>query len=131
MRRSSCVAERRYRRAAHWVAVGAVQLVCFGGAALALAEDTDILQIKQSFEPGSTSVAAGQTLNFVNSDDVNHNLQLVAPGGARTDFGVEKPGETTKITFGTPGDFVVVCGIHPRMKMKVQVVPSAPPAKAG
>ena len=126
MKRSDSLSSQPRGRGQALIMVGAVYFALFGWATLARAEDTDILQIKQTFEPGSASVVAGQTLNFVNSDDVNHNLQLVAPGGLRTDFGVEKPGETTKITFAAPGEYAVVCGIHPRMKMKVQVSAGLP-----
>lgn len=125
MKKASGVLTRLSRRRPVWMAVGIVQIALFGWAAIAIGDEMDILQIKQAFEPGSASVASGQTLNFVNSDDVNHNLQLVAPGGVKTDFGVEKPGETTKITFAAPGEYLVICGIHPRMKMKVQVIAPA------
>jgi plastocyanin len=83
------------------------------------AADNDVLQIKQSFEPNTLDVAVGASVNFVNDDDVTHNLQTIAPDGAKTDHGLEKPGETTAISFPTAGVYSVICKIHPRMKMKV------------
>lgn len=90
-------------------------------AAPALAEDSEVLQIKQAFEPGALEVAAGTTVTFSSADDVNHNLKTVAPDGTTVDRGVEKPGESTQILFATAGVYSVICGIHPRMKMRVTV----------
>jgi plastocyanin len=90
-------------------------------AAPALAEDGDILQIKQTFDPAVADVAVGGVLHFVNADDVNHNLVLVAPDGTQTDRGLDKPGETTDFAFPAAGVYSVICHIHPRMKIKVTV----------
>ncbi len=87
------------------------------------ADDEEVLQIKQAFDPKSISVAAGAAVRFVNGDDVKHNLQSVAPDGTRTDYGVAPPGQVTPITFAAAGEYTVVCGIHPRMKLKVSVHP--------
>jgi plastocyanin len=80
-----------------------------------------VLQIHQEFDPKAISVTAGATVQFSNADDVNHNLQTIAPDGARKDYGVEKPGESTPISFPAAGVYQIVCSIHPRMKMKVTV----------
>jgi plastocyanin len=81
----------------------------------------DVTQIKQTFEPGRFETTAGAAVTFVNADDVNHNLQRVAPSGENKDYGVQKPGETTTISFPEAGLYTVMCSIHPRMKMKVLV----------
>jgi plastocyanin len=87
----------------------------------AKADDADVLQIKQAFDPGAYETKVGAAVVFLNADDVNHNLQRVAPDGVKTDFGVEKPGESTKIVFESAGVYSIICAIHPRMKMKVTV----------
>jgi len=88
-------------------------------AAPAHADDEQVLQIKQAFEPAALTVAAGASVVFVNADDVNHNLQQTTPEGTRTDLGVSKPGETMTMKFATAGLYLVNCQIHPRMKMKI------------
>jgi len=102
-----------------------LKVVCIGlivlAAAPALAEDGEIMQIRQTFDPPSAEYATGAVVNFVNADDVSHNLVVTDPKGAEVDFGVEKPGETTSIPFAVPGVYSVTCHIHPRMKMKVTV----------
>lgn len=93
-------------------------------AATTVRADTDsdgVTQVKQSFVPDRLEVAAGTTVVFANADDVNHNLQAVAPDGDSQDYGLEKPGETTSITFAKPGVYTVKCAIHPRMKAHVTV----------
>ena len=83
------------------------------------ASEPQVLQIKQTFDPNTIKVAPGAAVEFMNMDDVNHNLKVVAPDGSVTDLGLDKPGETTKIGFPASGSYTVICGIHPRMKMKV------------
>ena len=86
-------------------------------AAPAMADDEQVLQIKQAFEPATLTVAPGASVVFVNADDVNHNLQQTTPEGARTDLGISKPGETMTMKFATAGVYLVNCQIHPRRKM--------------
>ena len=90
-------------------------------AAPAMADDEQVLQIKQAFEPAVLTVAAGASVSFVNADDVNHNLQQTGPDGVRKDLGVSKPGETVSMSFAGAGLYLVNCQIHPRMKLKVTV----------
>ena len=111
--------KRTFSAATH-TALAILCLVALLGAP-ARADDNQVLQIKQTFDPGAMDIAAGASVTFVNADDVNHNLQSVAPDGAKVDHGVEKPGETTVIAFQTAGVYSIICGIHPRMKMKVTV----------
>jgi plastocyanin len=37
------------------------------------------------------------------------------------DSGDQKPGSRTSVTFPMRGDFQVLCGIHPKMKLAVHV----------
>jgi plastocyanin len=84
-------------------------------------EQDPVLQVKQSFLPDKLEVKAGATVLFKNADDVNHNLQTVSSSGEKQDYGTEKPGESTKISFPTAGAYTVICGIHPKMKLRVTV----------
>lgn len=88
-------------------------------AAPVSADDEQVLQIKQAFEPATLTVASGASVTFVNADDVNHNLQQMAPDGVKTDLGVSKPGENATMKFAVAGVYTVICQIHPRMKMKI------------
>jgi cytochrome c peroxidase len=90
-------------------------------SALVSAEEVEVLQIKQKFEPGQIEVKAGEPVNFVNADDVKHNLRTVMPDGSKVDHGITKPGENVSFGFDAPGTYQVTCGIHPKMKLEVSV----------
>ena len=98
--------------------VGTILLLA---SAPARADDEQVLQIKQAFEPTALTVAAGAKVAYVNADDVNHNLHQNAPDGTSTDMGVTKPGEIVNLSFPSVGLYTITCSIHPRMKMKVTV----------
>jgi plastocyanin len=64
-----------------------------------------------SFNPGSASVKAGQTVSWQNVDAIAHN-----PTGNGFDTGFIPPGGTSApIKFSTAGTFNYHCGIHPSM----------------
>jgi plastocyanin len=37
------------------------------------------------------------------------------------DSGDQQPGSKFDVTFSVPGDYTVLCGIHPKMKLAVHV----------
>ena len=41
--------------------------------------------------------------------------------GNEFNLGSQAPGTATDVTFKEPGDVLVICAIHPRMKMMVKV----------
>jgi plastocyanin len=84
-----------------------------------ITEESSVMQIRQSFVPAAISVKAGDVVSFLNADDVNHNLYSITPSGVRVDYGLQKPGEMSKLTFDSAGLYTVMCNIHPKMKMKV------------
>ena len=62
------------------------------------------------------SLHAGDTVTFINRDEVSHNLaECVTPesGNVLTDKGLQRPGGQTKITFSSPGIYRVRCSIWP------------------
>jgi plastocyanin len=64
-----------------------------------------------SFNPGSATVTAGQTVSWQNGDAIAHN-----PTGNGFDTGFIPPGGTSApIKFSTAGTFNYHCGIHPSM----------------
>jgi plastocyanin len=113
------VGHLRSRLRAGFIAAPLLALCALG--LRAWADDEQVLQIKQSFEPKVLALSAGAKVTFLNADDVDHNLHLVAPDAPETDYGVQKPGQSRVIAFGGPGQYRVVCSIHPKMKLKVTV----------
>jgi len=80
-----------------------------------------VSQKDQAFNPNELNIARGTTLDIVNDDgDTLHHAYVESPTFA-FDSGDQEPGTTAAITFSRDGTFTVLCGIHPRMKLKVRV----------
>jgi len=85
------------------------------------AADSTVTQSHTSFDTDEITVKAGDTISFINKDDVTHNIQVTDSDDNNDDKGLQKPGETIKETFAKPGEYKIHCAIHPKMKMKVTV----------
>ena len=90
-------------------------------ALLAHAADTSVDQVGQKFSMPAVTIKAGDTLHFLNRDDVTHNINITGSGDDADDKGLQKPGEMIDQKFPTAGEFMVRCSIHPKMKMSVKV----------
>ena len=90
-------------------------------ADLAYAATTTIDQVGQRFTQSAILIAPGDTVWFLNFDDVTHNVSVFDQDDNQTDKGLQKPGQTIQHLFDKAGRFKVRCSIHPRMKMVVTV----------
>lgn len=87
--------------------------------------DTDrVEQRNRAFAPGHVRLAAGRPLAIVNDDTRVHNVRVADPGFA-FDSGAQDPGRTVTVPFPKPGRYLVFCGIHPTMKLTVDVEEAA------
>lgn len=86
----------------------------------ALAADKTIGQKGKVFSEKEVSLKKGDTLVFVNDDNIVHNV-LSGSEGHRFNLGAIKPGHSTPVTFNSVGEISVICAIHPTMKMTVKV----------
>ena len=66
------------------------------------------------------TIKKGQTVTFKNEDNVAHN---VFSKGAKFNLKIQAPGEQKSFVFDEPGIHEVRCAIHPRMMLKVKVMP--------
>jgi plastocyanin len=99
-----------------------LSLVALGALAVqANAGETAVDQKNLKFSVDSVSVKAGDTIKYHNSDDVNHNLNVVDSDDFAADQGIQKPGDSLAVKFDRAGTFTVKCAIHPKMKMTVVV----------
>ena len=62
----------------------------------------------------------GRTLTVLNDDTRTHNVRIYDP---RFDYnsGAQEPHETVTIRFPAPGTFEAFCGIHPTMRLTIDV----------
>ena len=98
----------------------AAALGCLSGAMLALAAEPIIGQKGRIFSQTEVTIKSGDKLNFLNDDDIVHNVMSTSAGN-EFNLGAQAPGISTPVTFKTKGDINVFCAIHPRMKMTVKV----------
>ena len=84
----------------------------------------DILVVSQrnrAFEPREVEMAAGGVIRFENDDgQLMHHVHLASPKFS-FDTGEQLPGSKSNVRFTTAGQFTVLCGIHPKMRLAVTV----------
>jgi plastocyanin len=83
----------------------------------ARAETVD--QKDKQFSQDAVTVKAGDAVQFTNSDQVAHDISVKGPDGSKLAGGMQKPGQAMSVTFPAPGEYKVMCLIHPKMKMTV------------
>ena len=98
----------------------AVVIACLGGSAVALAAEHSISQKGRTFSESALTLKKGDVVNFVNDDNIAHNIYS-ATSGNEFNLGSQAPGTSTPMTFNKAGEIAILCAIHPRMKMAVTV----------
>lgn len=84
------------------------------------AVDHTVTMAGKMFAPQVLNIAVGDTVTWVNDDDVAHTVTVV--NGPET-FASElmQPGTTFVHTFSMPGEYSYVCDVHPDMQASVLV----------
>ncbi|MFC6742023.1 methylamine utilization protein [Methylobacterium tardum] len=104
-------------------ALGAATVLALAGAAVASLPGAEhiVSQKGKRFGPEAVNLRPGERVTIVN-DDSNfvHHAYVEAPDLAY-DSGDIEPGGRAVITFPKEGDFFVLCGVHPKMKLAVHV----------
>ena len=80
-----------------------------------------ISQRNREFHPASLTIGVGDTVTIVNDDGDLHHHAYVSSRSFSFDSGDQLPGSRTDIVFTVPGQFNVLCGIHPKMRLVVTV----------
>jgi cytochrome c peroxidase len=85
---------------------------------------SQISQKDKKFKPEQVRIAASEPLKITNDDTRPHNARVFDP---RMSFnsGLQEPGDTVTLRFPETGRFEVFCGIHPSMRLSVEVEPPA------
>lgn len=95
-------------------------VVLMGLTAGAFAANLTITQKGRTFSSEELAIKKGETVTFLNDDSVPHNIMSTSAGN-EFNLGSQPPGAATDVTFKESGDTLVICAIHPRMKMMVKV----------
>lgn len=93
-----------------------------GVAVVALPNANHIISQRGArFGPSAVSIHPGEHVTLVNDDgDVVHHAYIDAPDLTYDSNDLE-PGDKAVIAFPKGGDFEVLCGIHPKMRLAVHV----------
>lgn len=79
-----------------------------------------IVQKDKRFSPIEIHLRLGDSLVFVNADNVSHNV-FSNTAGLKFNLKRQSPGTSVAIPFLTRGTADVRCAFHPSMKLKVVV----------
>ena len=75
-----------------------------------------------TFVPAVLPVLRGTTIEFSNSDDVQHNVFSPSGIAGKFDLGTYGPGATRTVTLDQAGEVLVLCNIHMEMEAHVLVL---------
>ncbi len=93
----------------------------FGTAAGLSATQYMVSQKGREFTPGVVTIKRGEAVTIVNDDaDLRHHAYIDSDK-FNFDSGDQEPGNKTNIAFPVSGRFEVLCAIHPKMKLVVEV----------
>jgi plastocyanin len=84
------------------------------------AETHTVGQKDKAFTKSQLTVKKGDTVNFVNEDDIFHNVFSLSDAKF-FDLGSYPKGESKEVEFDEVGIIEVECAIHPEMIMEVVV----------
>jgi plastocyanin len=92
-----------------------------GGIGVAVAADPPVIRQKnREFAPARIEVKPGSDVTFLNDDDTMHHV-YVDTAKLKYDSGAIAPGQSVTVKFPQAGAYDVMCAIHPRMKLRVNV----------
>ena len=97
-----------------------VLTIAAGSVVGALASQQTITQKVKDVSESEVTIKTGDTIVFVNDDNVSHNILSTSPGN-EFNLGSQRPGTSTPVTFNREGQVNIMCAIHPLMKMQVKV----------
>jgi cytochrome c peroxidase len=81
---------------------------------------SSVSQKDRRFTPGAIILKVGEALRILNDDTRVHNVRLDGPGKS-FNSDAQDPGDTVTIGFDLPGHYDIICGIHPEMRLGVEV----------
>lgn len=97
----------------------------WGASADAVATST-VSQKDRRFTPSTILMKVGDVLRILNDDTRTHNVRVDGQGMSFNSDG-QNPGDTVAVGFDRPGHYDVICGIHPDMRLSVDVAVAKAP----
>ena len=80
-----------------------------------------VLQKGRHYDPTDLFLHQGDTLTLVNGDDNAVHHAFIEADRFTFDAGDQEPGKQATLISKEPGHFIIQCGIHPKMKLTLNV----------
>ncbi|WP_244537448.1 hypothetical protein [Methylobacterium pseudosasicola] len=80
-----------------------------------------VLQKGRHYDPTDLFLRRGDTITLVNGDDSAVHHAFIEADRFAFDAGDQEPGKQATLTLKEPGDFIIQCGIHPKMRLTIHV----------
>lgn len=80
-----------------------------------------VLQKGRHYAPTDLYLRRGDTITLRNGDESLTHHAFIEADRFSFDAGDQEPGAEARLTLSEPGDFVIQCGIHPKMKLTIHV----------
>ena len=93
-----------------------------GGTQTKPAGDESVQIVNFMFTPQTLTVKPGAKVTWTNGDTAVHSIKDTSPLATPVSQDMEKGG-TFSITYGQPGSYTYICGIHQYMSGSVTVAP--------
>jgi plastocyanin len=94
--------------------------ICLMGSTGAPATRHEIRQLNKKFSQDEIVVSVGDSITFINDDDVVHNV-FSSSAGLEFKLKLQRPGTAGTVAFVDAGNALVRCAFHPSMKLMVRV----------
>jgi plastocyanin len=98
-------------------AAGLLLVVLSGGVRAA---GHEVEQKDKAFSVATLTIRSGDTIVFINRDQVTHNVFSTAKGN-EFNLRAQAPGTSASMKLNGEGTIVVRCAFHPKMKLIVAV----------
>ena len=80
-----------------------------------------VLQKGRHYDPTDLFLRKGDTITLVNGDESAVHHAFIEADRFAFDAGDQEPGKQATLTLKEPGNFIIQCGIHPKMKLTIHV----------
>ena len=80
-----------------------------------------VLQKGRHYMPTDLYLRRGDTVTLRNGDESLTHHAFIEADRFSFDAGDQEPGTEAHLTLAEAGDFVIQCGIHPKMKLTIHV----------
>ena len=80
-----------------------------------------VLQKGRHYNPTDLFLRRGDTITLINGDESAIHHAFIEADRFAFDAGDQEPGKQATLTLKDPGDFIIQCGIHPKMRLTLHV----------